>query len=677
MDQTLEAAPDRRSFFKKIYALLRFPYREDSLFSVIFFASLFIPLTQTSGLADGFETPKLVLWMIVTAFALFIAVKRRASVRSLPVAPTATLAVFMVLALLSTIITVDLLNSIFGLYTRFTSSLLVYGLWACWIVVVYKTLDVGKAEFLLKTLNLSGLLIAVFGLLQQQDIAFYAGVAGGTRSVAPSFLGNPNFSSMYLVAIVPVALYCFYQSRQKIGKYYYASSAFLMIWAIMAFTSRGAILGVAVSLLVFSALFLFKNRNWYSFLTLGILGVVTALLFVGFFTANRPGTVSQTIALTDQTTSFRLLAWGNTAKIIADSPWFGTGHGNYYIGFKALGDNALSSGERFDDAHNLYLHVASTGGIPFALSFVFLLAASIAAGLWVYSKTDQSTLAAALVSGLLGWMVVVSFNPVTIACWLVAATIIGLLWYLRYSSGDYAATSVNFGKVVTGLMVVSGALFLLYAVTFLTSEILTYQGIKYYRYHNYARAEKLLQWGVYTNPNNTAGLTYWAGALIKQQKSPEEADKVITFMTQLHPRSSGIWQSADTLYFMLYKQTNDNRYREKMVYTLEEFLKHDPNFAFTLGHQAYLYFKIDEKQKARQFSYYTLTRSYDQYYTWLLLAELYKESGMRDQMLFAMKRAITVQPDIKLFKIFYEQAAATTTLEGLTIPIMFVDPDLP
>jgi hypothetical protein len=36
-----------------------------------------------------------------------------------------------------------------------------------------------------------------------------------------------------------------------------------------------------------------------------------------------------------------------------------------------------------------------------------------------------------------------------------------------------------------------------------------------------------------------------------------------------------------------------------------------------------------------------------------------------------------LQPDIKLFKIFYEQANAATSLEGLTIPIMFVDPDLP
>jgi tetratricopeptide (TPR) repeat protein len=532
-------------------------------------------------------------------------------------------------------------------------------------------------EFLIKTLTLSGLLIAVFGLLQQQGVAFYSGVAGGTRSVAPSFLGNPNFSGMYLVAIVPIALYNFYQSRARAAKYYYASAVFLMIWAIMAFTSRGAILGVGVALVVFAFLYLYKNRNWYSLLTLVGLGVITSLLFIGFFTANRPGTVTETFALTDATTSFRLLAWGNTAKMIAGSPWVGTGHGNYYIGFKALGDNALSSGERFDDAHNLYLHLASTGGIPFAVSFVLLLAAAIAAGLWVYIKTEQTTLAAALVSGLLGWMMVVSFNPVTIACWLIAATIVGMLWYLRYNEGQFAQTTALFGKFAAALMLISGGLFLLYGVTFLTSEILTYQGIKYYRYHNFVIAEKLLKWGVYTNPNNTAGLTYWAGSLIKQNKPAEQADRLIVFMTKLHPRSSGIWQSADTLYFMLYKQTNQEQYRDKMVYTLEEFLRHDPNFAFTLGHQAYLYFKIDEKQKSRQYAYYTLTRSADQYYTWLLLAELYKQDGKRDQMLYTLKRAIMLQPDIKLFKIFYEQANAATSLEGLTIPIMFVDPDLP
>ena len=677
VDQSVEATSVRPSFFKRIYNSIRFPYREDNLFGVVFLVSLFIPLTQTSGLADGFETPKLVLWMIAVAVGLYMVVRQRKDIRKLPLAPVAVITGFIILTILATVFSLDWFNSIFGLYTRFTSSLLVYGLWVGWIVIIYKSLDVGKMEFLLKTLTLSGLLIAVFGLLQQQGVAFYSGVDSGTRSVAPSFLGNPNFSGMYLVAIVPIALYSFYQSCARTAKYYYASAIFLMIWAIMAFTSRGAILGVGVALVVFSLLYLYKNRNWYSLISLVGVGIVTSLLFVGFFTANRPGTVTQTFALTDATTSFRLLAWANTAKMISDSPWVGTGHGNYYIGFKALGDNALSSGERFDDAHNLYLHLASTGGIPFAFSFVFLLAMAIAGGLWVYIKTEKSTLAAALVAGLLGWMTVVSFNPVTIACWLVAGTVVGMLWYLRYSEGQFAQTSDLFRKFAVIVMLVSGGLFFLYGVTFLTSEILTYQGIKYYRHHNFSLAEKLLKWGVYTNPNNTAGLTYWAGSIIKQNKSPEQVDRLIMFMTKIHPRSSGIWQSADTLYFMLYKQTNRAEYREKLIFTLEEFLRHDPNFAFTLGHQSYLYFKIDEKQKSRQYAYYTLTRSVDQYYTWLLLAELYKQDGMRDQMLYALERAILLKPDIKLFKIFHEQAEATTSLEGLTIPIMFADPDLP
>jgi hypothetical protein len=99
----VEATNVRPSFFKRIYNSIRFPYREDNLFGIVFLASLFIPLTQTSGLADGFETPKLVFWMIAVAASLIMLVLKRNSIRKFPLAPVIIITGFMVFTILATI----------------------------------------------------------------------------------------------------------------------------------------------------------------------------------------------------------------------------------------------------------------------------------------------------------------------------------------------------------------------------------------------------------------------------------------------------------------------------------------------------------------------------------------------------------------------------------------------
>ncbi len=676
-NQTVEAASDRPSFFNKIYTALRFPYRNDLLFSLVFFGSLFLPLTTFSYMSDGYETPKLTLWLVICGFAMLVVLKK--GFPTFPKIPAVLLTIFSIYSILVTVFSLDPINSIVGLNTRFTSGLLFYGLWVSWIVIVYKSLDRDKLLFLFKTVSLSGLLVAVLGLLQHQGIAFYSGVAANTRSLAPSFLGNPNFSSMYLVAIVPIALFGFYQAQQLTSRYFFGVSSLLMIWAIMAFSSRGAILGVAAALVVYAAMYLWKNKNWFSLLSIVVVAVISLLLFVGFFSVNRPGTITNTLALTDNTLAFRFFAWADTAEIIQQYPVFGTGHGNFYIGFKALGDSALASGERFDDAHNLFIHLAATAGIPFALLFVLILAWAIACGIMVWKDSDDSNYrnaAAALVAGLVGWMVVTSFNPVTVACWTLLAFLVAALFFVRYgmqAGNQQKLLSHLVVKIITGLAAI---LFIIYGLSLFTSDTLNFQALKAYRSHDYSKAEKLFRSAVYINPNNTGALSYWAAARIKQNKDHAESAKIVSFMVSLHPGASGMWQTADTLYYMLYKQSGEQVYKDKTYEAMHMAEKLEPNFANVLGHQAYIYFKFKDFEIARRYVNNTLVRGNDQFYSWLLLAQLYKEAGMKEQMLFAMQKAIALQPDILLFKAFYQHAATVADLNTLTIPINFAEPDM-
>jgi hypothetical protein len=138
---------------------------------------------------------------------------------------------YFFLTVLSTFFSVDVNNSIFGLQGRFTSSIFFSALWGAWIFVLVSSLDKEKILFLFKSLTVVGLLIAVYGIVQQQGIAYYEGLNPQVRSLAPSFLGNPNFSSMYLSGVLPLSAMAAYLSKTRTSRYFYLVSIFLMLWS--------------------------------------------------------------------------------------------------------------------------------------------------------------------------------------------------------------------------------------------------------------------------------------------------------------------------------------------------------------------------------------------------------------------------------------------------------------
>jgi O-antigen ligase len=639
---------------------LRFPYASDKLFSLIFFTTLFLPLAFFNNFTEGFEAPKLALWLACTGVAaIIITWQKQATLR------------YLLWSIVATIFSFDHINSLVGLPGRFTSSLLFHSLWVGWLLILLASLNAEKRTFLLKTVLACSVAIAVLGILQQKGFAFYPGLNPQLRVLAPSFLGNPNFSSMFVAGLVPLALYFVTQSKTLAAKIYYLAAAFLIIWSVILFASRGSIIGLWVSLGLFLLLGLWLFRAQRRLLLYSVGGlIVSVILFAGFYTVYRPNTAVQTVALSETTVDSRLMVWTDSLKLIADRPWVGTGLGNFFIAFKKIGNPVFNTGERFDDAHNIFLHQAAVGGIPLLAFFALIII--IPAWLGLKSlRHDRDPLVAGLLAALAGLLVAMSFNPTTIACWLLLATILASL--IMSSTKD---KQINWPFVMKPWGIIKGLILISLAVLLFASEYFAFRGLSAYRKNDFARAEQQSRLASKFNPTSSQALAYWAAGSIKQNRPAGQSLQLIERLKNLHPNSSGTYQTVSVLYYLLNAQTNSTAYNEQMWQSLEKEVALEPNYGPIYGQVAYAYYKSGNKDKALEYLRKSLATNNKQFYQWVLLAKIYHETNQRNQAIYAFEQAYLLQPDSLLLKKTLQAMKDEPDVTKINIPVYFPDLNL-
>jgi len=100
-----------------------------------------------------------------------------------------------------------------------------------------------------------------------------------------------------------------------------------------------------------------------------------AILLTGLLVVGAVATESLDIEVLSEapkSLQYRFLYWEGTAGVIADSPWFGTGPGNFrshYLRYKLP-----ETSEEIADPHNLLFDVMASAGLPGLLALLFLVA---------------------------------------------------------------------------------------------------------------------------------------------------------------------------------------------------------------------------------------------------------------------------------------------------------------
>ncbi len=270
-----------------------------------------------------------------------------------------------------------------------------------------------------------------------------------------STLGNPNFFGSYLVLVLPISLYMTLEEKNILGLVIFA----VQLFALFCSRTRGAWLGAMVGLIVFIFLF-FKGARREKIKSLGLLLLVVAIIITGIYLfdlwndglmASRVGRVVEDIKLIvgrDQAARFagndRLYIWQRVLELIKDRPLQGYGLENLgpvmEANYRAQIENDFGHFINFDKAHNEYLHIAVTSGIPSLLLYLGFIFSVIRKGYQKYKSGCRLMLM--FLASLIGYLAQAFFNIQTILVYYIFMAMLGLL-SSNIACPDQAESSPN------------------------------------------------------------------------------------------------------------------------------------------------------------------------------------------------------------------------------------------
>lgn len=265
-----------------------------------------------------------------------------------------------------------------------------------------------------------GLIVSAIGIAQYYglDVLPPTEISEMWSNVSYSTIGNPNFLGSYLVLLLPVAMYEYMGLKKWYGLVVYG----VILYCLLATMSRGPWLGAMAAIGMFMLmLWLAKKVDWKR---LGIVFVISVVL-IGLFNVlgdgalfNRFGTIGSDIGEVvsggenlEKAGSFRMFIWIRSLELVKENPLWGVGLEQLgYAFIDNYSEDMVKHWGRVmfvDRAHNEYLHIAVSTGIPSLFVYLVFLFMVLKAG-WRNWKQDEMLLP--VYAAVVGYLVQAFFN---------------------------------------------------------------------------------------------------------------------------------------------------------------------------------------------------------------------------------------------------------------------------
>ncbi len=634
----------------------RLPYSKDRLFGFLFLIALLIPLAFSLFNFESFEIIKYGLLMMLVGAALFVSF-RSSELFTRPLRGNKlffiTLGLFWLWVLVVSIFAWDRNYSFFGFYARFTNGFTFYSLWSV-LILLLGLLSFEQIKILLKVLVFCSGLIAVWGLLQSVGLGFYMGPTSDFfNRGAVSFLGNPNFASMFVAALVPLSALFYSQAIKFKAKLYYAVSIFFQLWSLAIFASRGALLALFLGLamiILLAAVFLKKRGLKFLVVLLVVfaLGLGFSKEFLDF---SRPNTVQTTVSFNDPNIQNRLGVWKLSVSSMLKRPILGVGLGNFQMMFEHDRKNIIVNVGFFDDAHNLPLELGVTGGFPLVLLFFALIIFAMLSALKkVILQADAE--AAALIACVVAWLVASMFTPVPIACYVILAVLLSSCFKENFG----LLPKILFNRQLIRRSVLCLALVVIvYGAFFEIAENLFYAGTIAYSSNRFSEAYKYTTAAIWFNPVNRLYYVYQAGSAIRSGLPISKINSILATANKLNPKRAHSYVQDASLNYLLFYQTKDQAYQDIIINKLDRAIELDPFFAdnyYLLAQYQLIFGRQNEGVASLRKG---LSINPQNLEAWALLAKVYQFQNNRQELLQTLNEALKTQPDnisvIKLIRL--------------------------
>lgn len=297
-----------------------------------------------------------------------------------------------------------------------------------------------EEELVFKGLCVSACLISILALLQsyQLDPPFLQLYSESWKGTAFSLMGNPNFLGTFLVLVIPLGLYFALEKKKWWGYLVYS----LVFLALLATRTRGSWIGGAFAFIAYFFLSREKKkgiqgfyRTWIAFALLSAILLVFFIFTATFDFQQRLFSLFQdgfdVISGdddADQAGSSRVYIWKKTIGLIKRKPLLGYGVENMsYAMHQAYHDEIVADYGTFrnwDKAHNEFLNIAVSSGIPSLIVYLGFLFAAFKKG---FAQRFHSPHQAFLLAALLGYIVQSMFNIQMILVYYLFLAYLGLI----------------------------------------------------------------------------------------------------------------------------------------------------------------------------------------------------------------------------------------------------------
>lgn len=626
---------------------IRIPYKNDYVFGFLFLTVFLVPLAFSLYNFESFEIIKFGLLSVFLGSAGIILFKRRLQSQSFPLILRHNrifflfFGLFLFWALLASIFSVDKNFAFFGFYPRFTNGFLFF----CLLGVLFfflASLNKEQNKILLKVLFFTSVLTAVWGLLQSVGIGYYGGLSTDAFSrSAPSFLGNPNFSSMFVVALAPVGPSFMFLAKTFWAKIVYGLSLFLQICAVVIFASRGSLLGLMLGLTACLTLVLIFRKKFEKKVIVTFLVSISLLFLIsfGFLNFARPGTVTQTLSLTESNLKQRLDIWSLSLRGVKLHPVFGYGPGNFELFFEQNRQFSSVKTNFFDDPHNLYLYMAVAGGLPLLMFFLFWVFWPMIGALkrLLSSQETDSLFILSVLGAIISWLVAACFTPVAISCFLVLVVLLSSLF------NENKEFEIKFSKFsnAAGLGVFS--FLLLYGLCFLIAENLFFSSIRVYNEGNFKKSHSLAKTAIWLNPVNSLYYEYLAGSAIRANKPMLEIEKEIQKFSAFHKARSYTYIQIANIYYLLLYQSQSLIYKPVILSNLNKAIAMDPDAVSNYFVLSQYQFVFGDLQASKSAVLKALSLSPDDFDSNVFLAKIYQFENNRSGMEDVLKKLLLLR----------------------------------
>ncbi len=597
------------------------------LFYTLFF---FVPLVLWPGTSEVFEFNKMLLVYVLTILiaAAWMAnwiTQKKITIRRTPL--DIPILLFLASQILSAIFSIDTHTSLWGYYSRFHGGLMST---ISYIVLYYAfvtNIKKSNLKYQISNILLSATLVSLYGVAEHFGIDKQLWVQDVQNRVF-STLGQPNWLSAYLVALLPIPLfYAFKSNGKKLFTFYFLLFTLfaITIWFTKSQSGLGATGLVLIAILVY---FLVKKlqpitSNYQKLLLLlsSIAVIIGLVVFKwSFFQKISPfGPPNlQELVIQDKrqrlggsdSLIIRQVVWQGARELAKKNPLFGTGvetFGYSYFSVRPAIHNLLSEWEfLYNKAHNEYLNTLANTGFFGLTTYLFLNFATLFL-LWPRP----------LFFGYLGIMITNYFGfsvvPVALFFFLFPALVI----VENNSNESYLSINFHINHYLGyPILFLSTLYFLLFPYHMFTADLAYNRGKQALTQQLLKPSLDYLEQAVQISPNESL---FWAqlaesqamaASTIKNQLNQPGASQLMdNLLTQaktnsakaiaMNPYQGNYYKSRAKV--QLYLGTIDPKYNQEAIQTLTKLLELSPTDAKVAYNLGLLYQSTGKNDSAKTY----------------------------------------------------------------------------